>query len=116
MTQDAMNGCAAQELANADAELDRAYLRLLARYKQDEVLLSKLRTAQRAWVAYRDAHPDSWYPEIDKRFYGSVRPMCQALLKTRLTQQRLDALREMLNPVEGDVCAFSLPDPGENVR
>jgi len=111
LTQVEMNDCAAQEFKKSDDELNRLYPKLLAKYEQDQVVVDKIKAVHRAWVTYRDAQIDSWYPEIDQRFYGSVRPMCQALLLARLTEERAKLLSEMLNPTEGDVCGFGPSEP-----
>jgi len=46
--------CAAEAFAKADKELNETYKHLLATL--DEDAKEKLRVAQRAWVAYRDAN------------------------------------------------------------
>jgi uncharacterized protein YecT (DUF1311 family) len=51
--QTSMNICADQDRAAADRALNAAYAALLAR--TDKANVPKLRAAERAWVAYRDA-------------------------------------------------------------
>lgn len=106
-TQGELNACADSEYEEADAELNRLYRELLAVNKEDQLFLQRIEKAQKAWIAYRDAHVVSMYPDYPKsseRFYGSVLPMCWAQTRTRLTKERVKILREMLQDREGDVC------------
>ena len=103
-TQRALNECAAGDLRESDKELNNIYQELLEKHKSDSMFVNDLKTAQRAWVAYRDAHLRSRYPADDKRASGSARPMCEALILKRLTEERINLLKEMNDPVEGDVC------------
>ena len=50
-TQSAMNQCAMEEFKKADAEMNKVYQQLLLKTDRQE----KLKAAQRAWVAFRDA-------------------------------------------------------------
>lgn len=109
--QKVLNECADGEFKRADEELNRLYRELLETHKKDAAFLKEFRTAQRHWLAYRDAHVSSWYPDVHKRFYGSIRPMCQSLILKRLTEERVKLLREMIDPVESDICSFSTEVP-----
>ncbi|MFD1035496.1 lysozyme inhibitor LprI family protein [Sphingomonas hankookensis] len=55
--------CLAAELSRADAELNRYYAAATKRLteQQDTAALAKLRTAELAWIAYRDAECDAVY-------------------------------------------------------
>src|SRR5512143_4114487 len=71
-SQLALNRCAGEELAQADAELNRVYGRLLAKFKDVCAAVRNLRNAQRAWLACRDAKLQAVYPHADKLGeYGS---------------------------------------------
>ena len=108
-TQLQMNEEACRKFERADAELNQVYSKVLAEYKEDAVFIRKVKAAQRAWIAFRDAHVGSLYPEEDKREYGSAYPMCACTAKSGLTVQRTDALKRWLKGVEeGDVCAGSI--------
>ena len=106
MTQLDTNDCAAAKYAKADAELNRVYQAVLEKHKDDALSVKKLRAAQRAWLAFRDAELEAKYPHSGERgYYGSVLPMCYSLEKTRLTEERTQRLREWLDEgEEGDVC------------
>ena len=105
-SQRAMNERAISSAHRADSTLGALYAQLQAKYRSDSVALRKLQTAQRAWLAFRDAQTDATYPAADRQSaYGSVLPMCVSALREELTRARIDQLRRALRPQEGDVCA-----------
>ena len=53
VTQTDMNICAFQDYQRADAKLNAAYKKRVASLEKAQ--LERLRTAQRAWIAFRDA-------------------------------------------------------------
>lgn len=108
LTQNDMNMCETEQYHRVDAELQHVYEQVLAKYATRKLFVEKLKTAQEAWVKFRDAQMDSLYSEEDKlRAHGSVYPMCKAIELTLLTSERTASLKRMLNPDEGDVCGFS---------
>ena len=102
-----MNSCEADQYVKADAELNVAYKQLVAKFKANTELLEKLRLAQESWLKFRDADLTCFYYQKDKvAAYGSVYPTCRSRALTYLTVERTKELEQMLNPEEGDVCAF----------
>jgi uncharacterized protein YecT (DUF1311 family) len=96
-TQSEMNTCASDEAARADVELNETYRKLLAQAGNQEDSVSKIKAAERAWIAYRDAYIDAMYPAKNKQAeYGSMFPMEATLLRAKLTQQQILALKELL--------------------
>lgn len=92
-----MNQCASQEAAHVDARLNKIYAQLLAKAGSDHNAVAKIKAAERAWIAYRDAYIDATYPAPDKQAeYGSIYPMDVALLQARLTGQHIADLQELL--------------------
>lgn len=109
-TQLEMNEQAHSKYEKADKEMNRVYQQILKSY-HDELFIQKLKAAQRAWLAYRDAHLEELYPAKDPKVeYGSVYPMCYSIELEDLTIQRTKVLRQWLDGVqEGDVCTGSRP-------
>jgi uncharacterized protein YecT (DUF1311 family) len=73
----------------------------IARYWQEFTsqpeALAKIKAAERAWIAYRDAYIKATYPAKDKGIeYGSIYPLEVTLLRARLTQRQVTALEDML--------------------
>lgn len=109
-TQADLNQCAADRLNMVDDELNRVYQAILKQYKAEHGFLEKLRNAQRAWLAFRDAELEARFPAEDKQsYYGSTYSMCAAHFLVQRTQERIEQLREWLKGTEeGDVCAGSV--------
>lgn len=103
-TQSTMNARASRNARRADSTLNAVYHQLQRKYGSDSVALHKLRAAEQAWIAFRDAQVAATYPAEDKQQYGSVFPMCASALVEELTRARIAQLRQMLRPTEGDVC------------
>ena len=95
-TQSEMDGCANQEATRLDAELNRIYSNLLSKASAQPEAAAKIETAEKAWIAYRDAYMEAMYPAADKRSeYGSIYPMDADLLRAKLTKQHIADLIEM---------------------
>ncbi len=96
-TQLAMNACASEEARRAEADLNAIYQKVLSATTKNAAFGEKIRAAERAWLAYRDAYIDAMYPAKDKQAaYGSVFSMEVNLLRSKLTQQQASALKELL--------------------
>jgi len=102
------DACAAYK--KSDAALNDAYKKILTEYSKDAQFLQKLKSAQRAWVAYRDAHLDALYPAADKQAeYGSMYTTCRCAALEELTEQRTKELQKWLDGVpEGETCRGSI--------
>jgi uncharacterized protein YecT (DUF1311 family) len=97
-TQSEMNHCADLDARQAEADLNSVYQKPLSKVKADENATNKLRIAQRAWLAFRDAHLQELYPAEDKqKEYGSIYPMCYSQIATAMTRERTAQLRRMLD-------------------
>lgn len=91
-TQAAMTACAADALAVSDAELNGAYaaaIELAGIARPGKGLDARLRDAQRAWIAFRDA---ACAAEAAVYEGGSMRPMVEARCLDRLTRARAQDL------------------------
>lgn len=91
-SQQEMNAEAAAEFAKADKELNEVYAKVLG--VLDDGSKEKLKKAQRAWVAYRDAEAD-FSADAEARG-GSMWPMIHEGTRARLTKERVRSLRELL--------------------
>jgi len=90
--QASMNRCAEEEFQAADRELNDAYGRLMAALN-DEGRRDKLRSAQRAWIRFRDSK--CRYESADNEG-GSIYPLVYAGCLTRLTRVRSKELNDDL--------------------
>jgi uncharacterized protein YecT (DUF1311 family) len=100
-TQVEMTACAHGEAARVDTELNDVYRRLLSKAASEPEAVAKIKAAETAWLAYRYAYVDAMYPAKDKQAeYGSIYPMEVDLLRAKLTQQQVGALRELLQQTD----------------
>ncbi len=108
-TQYEVNTKTCNEYESADQKLNAVYRQILEKYKSDTAFIAKLKTAQRAWLAFRDAELAAIYPADDKQAeYGSVYLMCSCIELATLTNQRIEQLSGwLLTAKEGDICRGS---------
>jgi uncharacterized protein YecT (DUF1311 family) len=90
-TQGQMNQEAAAEFKKADAQLNKIYPQVLA--KLDAEGKEKLKAAQRAWVAFRDAQAEL---DADTARGGTMAPLLRANSMTQTTEDRITQLKAFL--------------------
>jgi len=88
-TQSGMNEAAGKDYAKADAEMTRAYKKLIAGLEVETQ--AKLRAAQRQWLKFRDAEAEFRSMKVRG---GSIYPMVYARNLTALTQVRTKELTD----------------------
>jgi uncharacterized protein YecT (DUF1311 family) len=107
-----MNLCAANEAKKADQLLNTTYRQLLAKLKDNKIAYQKLITAQRAWIAFRNADLAAQWPiapgEDPQTIYGSVHPFCYFEALAAMTQERTRELQTLMTHEEGDICSTNL--------
>lgn len=94
MAQNDMNRCAADEYKKADAELNKVYQQLVPKLEGEHK--EKLKVAQRAWVAFRDAHCEYEAFAFDG---GSMQPLIRYSCLEAVTRERTKQLRGALQEV-----------------
>lgn len=99
-TQLEMNDCAARAFDAADADLNRTYGDVVAQLTDDPAGLGKLRAAERAWVAFRDAECGFAAKGVET---GSIYPMILFACRQAMTEDRLATLKGYLVCPEGDL-------------
>ena len=92
-TQAAMNAQAGAEFQRADADLNRTYQAVLTKLPTVESK-QKLREAQRAWVASRDAEAAGAAKETEG---GSIAPTLRYQTMTNLTRKRITELKAVVD-------------------
>lgn len=107
-TQAAMTECADKSLIASDAELNTLYKKIQARLKHDQPTVKLLVSAQRAWVAFRDAECEFSSSGVAQ---GSIYPMTVLQCRDGMTEQRIKEFQNYLECDEGDT---SCPVPAAN--
>lgn len=109
-SQQMMNICAGEDYQAADAKLNAAYQNLISSDDADGKRL--LQTAQRAWIAFRDAECAH---TTAASAGGSIHAMEVSECLTRLTNDRIKQLAASANCEEGDASCAS-PDGDDEVQ
>ena len=102
-TQLALNTCAGMDFEQADARLNEQWQETVAYMKARDAEIDRaedsqpghyetLLAAQRAWLAYRDAHCRN---ESFMARGGSMQPMMASQCKAYLTELRIEQLRNL---------------------
>lgn len=96
-TQMDMNICASQMFEYADQDLNDTYQLAINHWAggRESARGQALLAAQRAWIAYRDAHCAAVAFEYEG---GSTQPLVHAGCMERLTRARTNAIRTYLEP------------------
>lgn len=113
-SQSEMNQEAYNQYRQSDKELNDIYAQILRDHKNDPLFTEKLKQAQRAWIAYRDAMVDLQYPAnspMEKlTLYGSFHPVCDASLREKITVEQTKVLLQWIIGIpEGEMCNGSIP-------
>lgn len=95
-----MNVCSGKSYEKVDGELNKLYKQIEARLKDDADTTKLLVTAQRAWVAYRDAECGFSSSMVAQ---GTVYPFIHSSCLEGLTQNRIKDLKGYLSCEEGDM-------------
>ncbi|MFZ5671918.1 MAG: lysozyme inhibitor LprI family protein [Pseudomonadota bacterium] len=106
--QAGLDQCYDQLFKKSDAELNKLYKQIEVRLKGDAATTKLLVTAQRAWVAFRDAECNFQSAGAQG---GSVGPMIYSICLDGLTQSRIKDFQGYLKCEEGDT---SCPVPAGN--
>jgi uncharacterized protein YecT (DUF1311 family) len=112
-SQAEMNGCFAKEAQEADARLNATYRKLLSKIKDNKIAVARAVAAERAWVAFRDAQLAALWPvesDAELQSLGTAHPMCYAMERKAMTEERIKQLRQQMKSEEGDICAPAAAD------
>ena len=92
MDQNTMNMCADRDYQAADKKLNMVYAKVMTAL-DDAVTKAKLKTAQRAWIQYRDTECTF---ETAENEGGSIHPLVYSGCLTRQTTARTKELQTYL--------------------
>jgi uncharacterized protein YecT (DUF1311 family) len=98
LNQMQLDQCAGQDFQTSDAKLNALYKSMMTKY--DAPNQTKLKTAEKAWLTYRDAECDY---ETNVTAGGTINPMEVAICRTSKTQARIKELNAQLHCEEGDL-------------
>lgn len=100
-----MNQCAADDYAAADKKLNATWKKLMEKFKNDKTAIAKLKAAQKAWIAFRDAEVDAMFAcdEGDVSVcWGSMYPMLFNGELQSMTETRTERLQKYIDQGLGE--------------
>lgn len=106
-SQAELNDCFGKAFKESDATLNALYRQIIGRLKNDQATTKLLMTAQRAWLAFRDAECDFSSSGVAG---GSAFGMILAICLDKLTGKRIDDFKTYLKCQEG---ALDCPVPAQ---
>lgn len=98
LSQADMDMCAGRDFTAADVKLNALYKTMMSKY--DAPNQAKLKTAEKAWLGYRDAECDY---ETNGTAGGTINPMMDTMCRTDKTNARIKELTAQLKCPEGDM-------------
>lgn len=98
--QSTLNACAEKDYKKSDAELNKLYKDIRIRLSDQPDTVKKLVSAQRAWIAFRDAECD--FATLNTQG-GSAYGMLVSMCRDGLTQARIKEFKTYLSCEEGDM-------------
>jgi uncharacterized protein YecT (DUF1311 family) len=98
--QATMNECADKAFKAADADLNKLYKEIRNRLKDDADTAKLLVSAQKAWIAYRDA--ECVFTSAASAG-GSIYPMIVSQCRDGITRKRIKDFKGYLSCEEGDM-------------
>ena len=108
-TQAEINKDAYAEFNKSDKRLNEIYQTIVSKYKYDSIFIKNLKKSQRIWIKFRDAEIEMKYPSYPNKQYGSIHPTCIAFYLKKLTDKRIEILKEWVTGTEeGDACSGSV--------
>lgn len=92
MTQLDLNQCYGEQFRKADSHLNKVYASLLKQMQSQkrETAIQELKTAEKAWLRYRDLHCEAARYEYEG---GSMSPMVWAQCMAMTTEHRIDEIK-----------------------
>jgi uncharacterized protein YecT (DUF1311 family) len=111
-----MNDCTGKMLAVADKDLNTTYQAVLKKWANVPGVAASVRTAQRAWITYRDADIAARFADAgDIASRGTAYPAAHAMYQAGLVHERTARLCEYLRGASyGERDAASCADLARN--
>jgi uncharacterized protein YecT (DUF1311 family) len=92
-----MNECTGKMLEAADKDLNATYQAVLKKWADVPAVVSSVRSAQRAWITYRDADLSARFADAgDAATRGTAYPAARAMYQASLERERSARLCEYL--------------------
>ncbi len=98
--QSELNVCAYEDYQAADKKLNETWKNLMTKFKAEKTATAKLKAAQKAWIAFRDAEIDAMFAceEDDiQTCWGSMYPLSLNSELQAMTEARTQQLQKYID-------------------
>ena len=97
--QSELNVCAYEDYQAADKKLNETWKNLMTKFKAEKTATAKLKAAQKAWIAFRDADVDAKFAceEGDASCWGSMESMLRSAELRDMTEARTAQLQKYID-------------------
>jgi len=92
-----LNQCAANDYTASDKKLNNTWKSLMAKFKDEKIVIAKLKTAQKAWIVFRDAEVEAQFACDGDRCWGSMENMLRSNVLKELTDTRTARLQKYID-------------------
>lgn len=94
-----LNQCAWDDYQKADKKLNDTWKKLMAKFKTDKTATAKLKAAQKAWIAFRDAEVEAMFAcePNEVPCWGSMEPMLRNGELQSMTEERTKRLQHYID-------------------
>ena len=98
---------------STDDRLTSIYRHILKTYSADTLFIKNLKTAQKAWLRYRELQINAKFPNYSDSHYGSMLFMCVSDYSIQITEDRIHELEQWLIGSKDEDCASSIKNTAE---
>jgi uncharacterized protein YecT (DUF1311 family) len=97
--QPEISQCAADDYTASDKKLNDTWKKLMDKFSSDKTATAKLKTAQKAWIVFRDAEVEAQFACGDKsgNCWGSMESMLRSGVLKELTDARTERLQKYID-------------------
>jgi len=92
-----LSQCAADDYTASDKKLNDTWKSLIDKFKDDKTTTAKLKTAQKAWVVFRDAEVEAQFACEGGNCWGSMEGMLRNEVLKELTDTRTARLQKYID-------------------
>ncbi len=92
-----LSQCAADDYTASDKKLNDTWKSLIDKFKDDKTTTAKLKTAQKAWIVFRDAEVEAQFACEGGNCWGSMEGMLRNEVLKELTDTRTARLQKYID-------------------
>jgi uncharacterized protein YecT (DUF1311 family) len=95
--QGELNQCALDDYTASGKKLNNTWKSLMAKFKDEKIATAKLKTAQKAWIVFRNAEVEAQFACDGGNCWGSMEGMLRSEVLKELTDARTARLQKYID-------------------